>query len=386
MRSMTKSADMCGGKSSKTCPEFISGWQKKYGKWQIVATLLLLTTYHLSLTTQVYGDAPKISGHIDTTYNYDFNRPPANTNLRSFGRHDNFLLNAAQVNIEGSKDGIGYYAELAFGDDPMVYNANAGDAVNLQEAFLTYKWTAVPLMVKAGKFVTFQGIEVIESHLNPTVTRGYLFGLAEPYDHVGAVVGYEFPKYVDIWLGAVNGWDRDRDNNMGKTFVWKLGIKVNEKFWGSFQGYYGAEQTGNALNQRTSFDTVWYLKPMEMLTLAWQINAGGEQNVPGTGASYSHWYGFGLQPTVKFNDTWSLGARYEWFQDLTGVQGFNRLVAQNFTVTPTVNLTENLMFRLDLRHDWTPPNVSPFTKAETPLDGSVRSDATSIATEFVYKF
>ena len=63
-----------------------------------------------------FSDAPKISGFIDTSYNYDFNKPASRvTAMKSFDRRtDSFLLNAAQVNIQGDKDGIGYYTELTF--------------------------------------------------------------------------------------------------------------------------------------------------------------------------------------------------------------------------------------------------------------------------------
>ena len=41
------------------------------------------------------------------------------------------------------------------------------------------------LTLTGGKFVTYEGIEVIEGPVNPTLTRGFLFGLAEAIGHVG---------------------------------------------------------------------------------------------------------------------------------------------------------------------------------------------------------
>src|SRR5581483_11824391 len=140
--------------------------------------------------------------------------------FRSFDTRTNtFLLNNAQLNIEGSKDGIGYFTSLSYGTDASVFkSAGAGNDTSLkqsggagapnfelQEAYLTYKCPITSLQFKAGKFVTYEGIEVIAAKDDYTISRGLLFGLAEPYTHTGAEVGYAFPKYIDFWVGAVNG-------------------------------------------------------------------------------------------------------------------------------------------------------------------------------------
>jgi len=62
------------------------------------------------------------------------------------------------------------------------------------------------LTFTAGKFVTSEGIEVIEGNQDYTVTRGFLFGLAEPYTTTGVKADYQFTKQLDLMLGVVNGW------------------------------------------------------------------------------------------------------------------------------------------------------------------------------------
>ena len=359
----------------------------------------------LCLPAVASADAPKISGFIDTTYNYDFNRPASRvTAMKSFDRRtDSFLLNAAQVNIQGDKDGIGYYTELTFGTDASVMKsagtgADAGlpaapstVAYNfeLQEAFLTYKCPTTGIMLKAGKFVTFEGIEVIESKDNFTITRGHLFGLAEPYTHVGALAGYAFPKYIDIWVGVVNGWDLHTDNNYGKTFLGKIGFTVNDMVSGLVSVSHGAEKNNNTIDARTSVDTTWFVKPVKKLTLALQANAGSEDNnniadrnadgLPDGGQG--HWYGLGIQPKYDFTDKFFVGGRYEWFSDLDGARTGATHIHQNITLSPGVNLTESLMFRAEYRYNWA--TIAAYEGSDGLFSKSVEP---SVSAEFIYKF
>ncbi len=376
-----------------------------------LAGLLLVST----LAAQVRAEAPRISGFIDTTYNYDFNRPKSRTTaLRSFDRRtDSFLLNNAQIQIDGSKDGIGYLTKLAYGTDASVFKsggtgADAGlptapstNAYNfeLAEAYLTYKCPITGIMLKAGKFVTTEGIEVIESKDDATITRGFLFGLAEPYTHVGAMAGYAISK-VDLWVGAANGWDLHTDNNYGKTLLAKLGLNLCDMVSGSVSFIYGAEKspvagTNYADDRRTSIDTTWAIKPCKKLTLNLQGNAGTEENTniadrDSNGVAdggVGHWYGVGIQPKYEFNNKLSLGARYEWFSDLDGARTGNGVtgattIAQNLTIAPQVNLTDSLVMRVEYRHDWT----SRTTVFEREVGGFTGSDTNSASAEFIYKF
>jgi len=354
------------------------------------------------------ADAPRISGFIDTTYNYDFNRPASRlTALRSFDRRtDSFLMNNAQVQIDGSKDGVGYLAKLAYGTDASIFKSGGTGAdggltgipgapstiaynFEIAEAYLTYKCSITGLQLKAGKFVTFQGIEVIESKDNFTITRGHLFGLAEPYTHVGGLIGYTFPKVVDLWVGVVNGWDLHTDNNYGKTILAKLGLSISDSVSGLVSISRGAEKLNNTNDARTSVDTTWFIKPVSNLTVALQANAGEEEklsiadrNADGIAdGGAAHWYGFGIQPKYDFNSKFSVGGRYEWFSDLDGARTGTTQVVNNVSLAPTINLTESLMFRVEYRYDW-----STRLSYEISNGAFSKGETSSVSTEFIYKF
>lgn len=368
-----------------------------------LATAVLAVLGGLVYTANVFAvEAPKIDGHINSTYGYDLIKPLSRTiALRSFDRKtDAFLLNAGQINLEGDlqKNRASYRIEFNYGTDAAVYKsagtgidaglpaAPSNVAVNfeVQEAYLTYKskWTSI--MTRFGKFATFEGIEVIESKDNFTISRGFLFGLAEPYTHTGVVFGYNFPKYVDVWLGVVNGWDLYTDNNSGKTMVAKIGLNFAEWLYGSLSMTRGAEKLNNTNHALTSYDTTWFVKPCKMATVALQFNMGENEATsihPNRLGGASHWYGFGIQPKVEFLKQFFVGSRYEWFSDLDGNRTGTTQVVQNITLSPGVNLTENLMFRTEYRYDWSSRLVF-----ETSDGVFSKGEHSTLGAEFVYKF
>lgn len=373
------------------------------------ASTLLTAGVLIAAAVATSHAAPNITGYVDTTYGYNLDRPASRkTALRSMDQKtDVFLLNSAQVAIDGSvpnaeRGDVGYRVELDYGTDAAVYKAagtgiDAGlpgapsnNAVNfeVQEAYLTYKCAKTGIQTKFGKFVTFEGIEVIESKDNFTISRGHLFGLAEAFTHVGGLVGYALPKYVDFWVGAVNGWDIQTDNNSGKTFLAKVGFNFGEMAFGSISMSRGSEKANNTNDALTSIDTTWFFKPVKPLTVALQLNGGenentsiADRNSDGTAdGGAGHWYGAGIQPKVDIGNFF-IGGRYEWFSDLDGTRTGTTQVLQNVTLSPGINLTDNLMFRVEYRHDWSSRMV--FEDA----DGRFRlADTNTIGTEFIYKF
>lgn len=331
-----------------------------------VAVLSLASLYCLFLTRGVSAEGPNISGFVDTTYVYNTNRPATQTNgFRSYdGANNTIQLNNAQVTIEGSlSEGVGYVVETNYGSDAAV-NTSGGsggaDDFDIQEAYLTYRIdkTPMPIDIKAGKFVTLQGIEVIESKDNFIITRGFLYGLAEAFTHVGAMATVSAPEVVSLSFGVINGWDLSTDNNEAKSIISRLGLDFGDMLSGGFVFYYGAEKAGNNQDQRFSFDTTWFAKPVDNVTIALQFNAGTEEKSSLIDGAASHWYGFTIQPKVELNDMFGIGARYEYFENLDGDRApdpnvaTRGLILQNITLAPTVNVTESVMFRTEYRYDW----------------------------------
>ena len=144
-----------------------------------------------------------ISGYVDTSYVYNFNRPDAGGTRTNRGRvfdlnANGFTIQAGELVLEkASSDAspIGFRTDLFFGDDAeLIHSTGLGattDFIDLEQAYVTYKApVGSGLDLKAGKFVTLLGAEVIESPSNWNFSRSYLFGYAIPFTHTGVLASY----------------------------------------------------------------------------------------------------------------------------------------------------------------------------------------------------
>jgi hypothetical protein len=313
--------------------------------------LMVFTTNGLSVLAQNPG--PTFSGYVETTYNYNFGKGTTNT-LRSYdSRANQILLNNVHIIASGtSSDKVSYTAELDFGSDAAVHGLlHQGSglpgpvAVDVQEAFISYAFSD-QVKFTGGKFVTFEGIEVIEGPLNPTISRGYLFGLAEPFTHVGGYLSLAASKAIELRLGVINGWDLLVDNNPDKTILSRLGLNLGDPLTFGISFYTGVEQL-NSSEARNSFDLTGVSKIIPGVTLNFQGNYGTEK----VGATDATWYGFGIQPVVALSGQVDLGLRAEYFADDDGARtGVAGLGAFNFTVVPTFK-SDGMTFRLEYRYD-----------------------------------
>ncbi len=314
---------------------------------------------------------PKITGFIDTTYNYNFNNPASQTtklgtpgtttagsNLSSYlTKANDITFNTAHVALNGSlKDGIGYTIEFDAGSDANVNTPTSGsgaaDDFDLQEAYLTSPLFGTGVNLKVGKFVTLEGIEVIESPLDPTISRGHFFGMAEPFTHVGFLMSRPLPiKGLEFRAGLVNGWDVLTDNNNRKTVLGGFGINYGNLATGALSIYHGPEQAGNDKNDRTSVDLTIFTKPFPKLTIGLQGNWGREQRVV-AGKNNDSWKGVGIQPIYQFTDKISLAGRVEYMENKLGSRfGNGGGEAANFTITPGYKLNDSVTTRVEYRHD-----------------------------------
>lgn len=308
--------------------------------------------------------SPAISGFVDGTYNYNFNRPAAGvTPYHTYtAPHHSFLLNAAHVALTGSDGKLSYAVEIDAGTDAFVNTLD--DDFDIQEAWVSYTGE-MGLGFKAGKFVTFNGIEVIESGSNPTISRGFLFGLAEPFTHVGALGTYKISDQMDVAVGVVNGWDVMVDNNSLKTLVGKFGLTMDQ-FLVVLSAYSGPEQPLNDDDWRTTFDATGMVK-VGTIDLWFQANFGTEENAgdgPPADPGDATWTGIGVQPVFHLSEALTLGARAELFSDNDGARTGLDQTLFNVSVTPGYKLTQNLILRAEGRVDISSEDVYVDTDGE----------------------
>lgn len=352
----------------------------------LLAVVLSLGMAGRAVAQDAPSPAPSISGHVEAGYYVVASEPggqgTSSVPTRSFDAdaRNTFLLNVAHLAVSHSlSDQVSATIEFDAGSDASV--VSGGNLFDVQEAYLTYKPSGFSLTV--GKFVTYEGIEVIEGPDNPTVTRGYLFGLAEPYAHVGAKAHYTTDAY-DIGVGVVNGWDTLIDNNASKMVMFRVGATPSDMFGVGVSGYaaIGSDE-GDGDRDLISIDVTGSAQVSEAVQLLFQGN-WGTQKEP-VGPDEGDWFGVGVQPVYTSGD-FTFGSRVEYFKDADGVRtGLADEVSMlNVTFTPGYALgggfTTRLEYRVDVVLDGTLGGID--TK---DLLGGERSQH-SVAVGFHYAF
>ncbi len=357
-----------------------------------------------------------IGGIVAASYQYDLNDPEEGHNnvvgLRAFDRdHNTFSLDLFQLQISRApgENGVGFATKLNFGKvaermasdwdgDGTVGNvAEEQNSIELEEAYLTYNFPGLPdLQLKGGKFVTLLGAEVIESPLNPNISRSLAFGFAIPFTHTGLLMSYAISPQVKITGGVVNGWDNVIDSNDGKSFMGSVAVTPVDQFSLALNGIYGAEQPDRGDSKRGVFDVVATIKPVENVSFILNYDYGNETDLgpPGTdglftkGNTTAEWHAFSGIATLDVPDALAVpigfALRGEYFDDSDGTRlgGTFGRDQQDWEVTATfkVVLAEGLMARAEYRYD----NAKHPTFLRNV--GGVQDEQQTIAGELSYVF
>lgn len=334
----------------------------------------------------------EVSGYVEAGYHLNLSDmresdPVALRSYDGFGGNT-FLLHAAHLALGYTfNDSFKVFMSFDAGSDAILNEPNGaiiqpiGIALDVQEAYATYT-APFGLSVIAGKFATYEGIEVIGGPSNPTITRGFLYGLVEPFTTTGVKLDLPIGKMVDIGGGVINGWDLPIDNNKAKTGIFRIGFTPMDAFSMALSGSYGAERPDSNKDRRLSLDLTGAVVPTDWLTVNFQANVGEEPNVPnGTGGSADgSWYGFGLQPVLTFGG-FLVGARFEYLIDhngtRTGTVGTSNNV-WNLTVSPGYKIN-GWMARVEFRVD--KANHDLFTGKS-----AMRDNQETIAAAISYEF
>jgi hypothetical protein len=353
-------------------------------------------------------DSVGLSGYLEGSYVGNLSAPQGpRTNVdRLFDQESNsFNLNAFHLQIAKpvGDDGYGFTAKLHTGRDARVIkSAGTGTAADfdLEEAYVTY----VPnifgkkLTFNGGKFVTLEGVEVIEAPMNPNFSEGLLFGYAEPFTHTGLKANYAFTDKYNATFGVVNGWDTEADANDGKTLIWQLMTMPAKMLMWSFEGTYGPEALADNHSKRTSLDSVVSVNATDKLTLWGQANWGQDTNVSrvpaaaypanvfaGTvGPSAVRWSGVGVWAQYAFTGWYTEVLRFEVFDDQGGANRLGNGVNETMkevTWTHKFQLAKGMFTRLEYRHDWSNQGVF-----NGHMSGSTGKDQNTISADYYVTF
>jgi len=303
----------------------------------------------------------------------------ATNELRVFDLDEGWTFNNAQFNIgkdPSEKYPFGFGLQIMAGLDAQKVHAlgifrDRDDAApfrntakyDLQEAFLSYQ---VPLgtglTLKAGKFVTLLGYEVIESPDNLNFSRSYMFGFSIPFTHVGALASYQFFDWFGVTAGVVNGWDNADDNNGARSWMGQFAFVPLKDLTASLNWIVGPEQNRNNRDYRWVVDLVFNYTGIKNLTLGLNVDVGGEENEASLAASGTRqdtdasWSGWAMYGAYDWTEKFRTALRLEYFQDSEGVRTLaiapgSKVSLYGVTATAQYKIWKGLVGRLEYRHD-----------------------------------
>ncbi len=347
----------------------------------------------------------QLSGYADATYNYNFNQPNTLTNrARVFDSHaNNFNIDVFKLTFQkpvSADNRVGYRGDLLFGTDSQVITST-GLGIGTDEFDLEQGYAEILLPtagkipgindidLKAGKFVTLMGAEVIESKDNWNTSRGLLFGYAIPFTHTGVRLSQTFDNGWDIAFGVNNGWDITTDTNKGKTLEGHFGFNAiplpgDSKVTIALNGIVGPEAAGNNHSKRYLSDiVVTYNTPWKPLTLMYNMDYASEEDLLATGIN-GIWVGHAMYARYDINDKWSVSARGEYFNDQDGVRVLSGTPAKYWEATGTLEYRpwKNLVTRLEYRFD----DANRRVFFSNNVGGSLSKDQGTISGEVMYIF
>jgi len=320
----------------------------------------------------------QIGGFVDVYYGSNFNDPKSQTNGGSnFDFRDStFSLNLAEVVFQKGADPVGFRVDLNFGETTDWIHCGAlscdGHASreepykHLQQAYLTWA-SPQGITFDMGKFVTHMGAEVIESKDNWNYTRGLLFAWAIPYYHAGVRANWPISDKVFANAYVYNGWNNvveqvrtlpngDVETDDSKTYGAQIGLTPTPAFpvllnWiGPEDGVFGPDA------DRDVYEAIatWHVN--SEVSLMADYNYGRQDGGPGIGrqtynglALYGRW----------MKDPCAFAVRYETTDDDDNLMygtGLSPKVKE-FTLTAEHKVAQNMMVRVEYRHDAADENV-----------------------------
>lgn len=263
--------------------------------------------------------------------------------------------------VTGGQDARKNHALGIFRGDDDVFPFKDTEPIDLQEAYGSYRFPlGNGLTLKAGKFVTLLGYEVIESPNNLNFSRSFAFALAIPLTHVGALLSYSFGDWLTLTAGPVVGWDVARDNNKSMSVMGQIASTPIKDFTASLNWITGPEQAGNTTHPRTVLDLVVNYTGIKGVTLGMGADYGWETKEPSIvdtrDSTTASWYGIAGYAAYDWTEKLRTAGRLEWFEDPQSVRTLarapgNRTTLWEITATLQYKIWKGLVGRLEYRHD-----------------------------------
>ena len=338
---------------------------------------ILTQTAHAAEVALKVLDGVELHAFASSSYTFNFNQPtqrPPNgsTNVnRIFDKdHNSFKFDVGELVIlkDTPKPGdVGFRTDLTYGfsvPEVTQSTADTGDTqssqFDVQQAYVSYNApVGSGLQLDLGKFITHIGAEVIEGYdgFNSNFSRSFLFGLAIPFTHTGLRVGYTVNDMISVMGMVANGGDNTVDNNDGKTLGAQIAITPSDSV-SLLLNWAGGQETAFSNNTTHYFDVVLDVALTNSTSAQLNFDYGITANGAAAGGD-AEWWGVAGIVRHDYNKWFSINLRGEFFHDLDGARTASAAALPagqgqelwEITVTPEVRVNQNMVVRMEYRHD-----------------------------------
>ena len=346
----------------------------------------------------------------EASYSWNFRTTPGLVNYdRVFDvERDHLDLNqvdfqvARAVTASPTAWDVGGLLEVQYGRDARFLHSNGldfygsanpqlnpPDQFDLTQAYVTLNVPVGPgITVLAGKFVTLLGYETINPTANALFSHTYSFGYAIPFTNTGVTASYPINNQWTFTGGFTRGWDQAlKDDNgdaldvIGQFAYTSYKVQGLKGFINFISGPESADIVPDHVNRywRSVIEAIATYAYGDNWTFAGDGLYGYEPKA-GIGGKNASWYGAALYATYKFNSYLSATARGEYFNDHDGARGLGAEVYEataglEITPFPTNTYLSTLLFRPELREDWSGEKAF-----------GVNNNQTTLAADLIYKF
>ena len=274
-----------------------------------------------------------IYGWVEAGVTGNFDSPDDNQNFgRLFDdRSNEFVVNQAVITAERTLDpkvgfDWGFKLQLMFGTDARfihslgLFSGTMGTTLyqpDIPEAYLNLHLPVLTeggLDVKLGKFVSLEGVEMIDPRMNAFYSHTYIFNFGIPMNHTGALFTLHTTSWLDLIGGVTRGVNTSiDDNNDSVAFHGGVGLNFNEgKFVVLASTHIGPETPNDNHDLRYLNDVAITWKITDKLTAITDLNYTRDDGADADA------YGAAQYFTYVINDMFKAKIRGEIWRDDKG--------------------------------------------------------------------
>jgi hypothetical protein len=349
---------------------------------------ILTQTAHTAEVPLKVLEGIEFHGFASSSYTFNFNQPtqrPPNsaTNINRVydTDHNSFKFDVGELVMlkdTPNPGDVGFRTDLTYGFSGPEVNqstADTGDTqssqFDVQQGYVSYNAPiGTGLQLDFGKFTTHIGAEVIDGYdgWNNNFSRSFLFSFG-PFTHTGIRASYAISDMISVLGMVANGWDNTVDNNDGKTLGAQIAITPSDNVSILLNWISGQEAIGNQVafsnDTTTMFDTVvdvaFTNSTSAQVNLAYGWTANGAAGTRGD----AEWWGISTIVRHNYNKWFSINLRGQVFNDLDGTRAASAATLPTgqgqelwaITVTPEVRVNQNMVVRMEFRHDHSSRNA-----------------------------